>query len=295
MFNSVVTIDQTERGLDYKFREMMTQDAGQLRQPGLSFKLPFVSSVKPINIALQQRDYENVMTYTKDNQVIDARLSVMFRIPEGKIIEIYSNNPDWESKLEKAVLDSAKSAFGRQEAQNVAQNREKIMEEVTQETAAKVRDLLGLEVQSVLMPNFDFDDAFEHAVSQAANAKAELNRKQTELEQQKVEKEKTIVNAEASAEAQKKAADAEAYQISMKAKADADGLLLRKEAEAAGFQKVVNAIGKDNIDVYLITGTWDGKGNIVPTVNGSGGGGTIVDLRQIAPQAVTPAAPRPAP
>lgn len=283
---SFTILDETERGIDYNLGKMATESVEDLRQPGFSLKMPFFTSVKKVDISLQQRDFENVETYTQDNQVINAKLSVMFRIPTEQLISIYKNNPDWESKLERTVFDAAKSALGKQEAQNVAQNREEIMKSVTEETNRQVRNLLGLDVVAVKMPDFTFDEKFEDAVAEAARAKAVLDQKRTELEQQRVEKDKTIVNAEAKNEAARLAADAEAYRLQREKEGEAVGKLALAKAEAEGFTKIVQAIGQENIDTYLQTSKWKGD---VPQVSGSAGG-TIVDLRTVAP-AVAPKGP----
>ena len=285
---SFTILDETERGIDYSLGKMVTQDVSELRQPGFSLKMPFLTSVKKVDISLQQRDYVDVETYTQDNQVINAKLSVMFRIPTEELVDIYKNNPDWESKLERTVYDAAKSALGKQEAQNVAQNREEIMKSVTEETNRQVKQLLGLDVVAVKMPDFTFDDAFEDAVATAARAKAVLDQKRTELEQQRVEKDKAIVKAEADNESARLAADAEAYRLQKEKEGEAKGKLALAEAEAKGFQQIVSAIGQENIDTYLKTSKWNGD---VPQVSGSEGG-TIIDLRSAGPVVTTKPAPK---
>lgn len=277
-------IDQTQLGIDYRLGKMITDSADQLRTPGLNLKVPFITSIKKVQIDLQQRDYDNVVTYTKDNQIIDAKLSVFLKIPAEEIVSIYRNNPAWESKLETTVADSFKSALGKQEAQNVAFNRDAIMKTVTEEVAHDVRALLGINITDVKMPNFDFDDDFEKAVGLAANEKAVLERKRTELEQSRVDKDKAVVTAEGKALAEKEAAGATAFRIEAEAKAQANGELAKLKAQAEGFQQVADAVGKENMGTYLTTNKWKGD---VPQV--SGGGGTIVDLRQVAPVATAPA------
>ena len=285
---SFTILDETERGIDYRLGKMVTQDISELRPQGFSLKTPFLTSVKKVDISLQQRNYTEVETYTKDNQVITANLSVFFTIPSEKIVSIYKNNPDWEQKLEITVLDAAKSALGKQEAQNVAQNREEIMKTVTEDTRRQVSALLGIQVSEVKLPEFVFDADFEKSVADAARAKADLNRKQTELEQQRVEKDKTVVDAEARNEAAKLDADAEAYRLQKEKEGEAKGKLALAEAEAKGFQQIVGAIGQENIDTYLKTSKWNGD---VPQVSGSEGG-TIVDLRASAPVVTTRPAPK---
>lgn len=287
---SFTILDETQRGIDYRLGKMTTQSVDDLRPQGFSLKTPFLTSVKKVDISLQQRNYPKVETYTKDNQVITADLSVFFTIPTDKIVAIYKNNPDWETKLQTTVLDAAKSALGKQEAQNVAQNREEIMKTVTEDTRRQVSSLLGIQISEVKLPEFTFTEDFETSVAAAARAKAVLNQKNTELEQQRVEKDKTIVDAEARNEAAKLAADAEAYRLQKEKEAEAIGRLALAEAEAKGFREIVAAIGRENIDTYLKTSKWDGA---EPQV--LGGGSTIVDVRGAAAATTRPAPAAPAP
>lgn len=252
---SCVQTDETERTATYTMGKLDTVNSSQLRGPGVSLKIPFVQSVAKMRVDQQDVTYKGVSTYTKDNQVITAKLTVIYRIPEDQIPNILRNNPDYMSKMEQTVMDSAKSALGQQEAQNVAQNRERIMISVTEQTQRQVKKLLGIQVVDVKMPNFDFDDAFEAAVSQAANAKADLQKKQTELQQAEVDAKKVRVDA-----------DAEAY----KKQAEAEG-------EAKGFERIAEAVGRENMDTYLITKKWNGK---IPVVAGEGA--SIVDVGALA-------------
>jgi membrane protease subunit HflK len=277
----VVKLDQTELGIDYSFGKMTTEKTADLRQPGLNFKIPFVQDIRRVKISQQQRNYEAVATYTKDNQKITASVSVFFRVPSDKMLDIYKNNPDWETKLETAIESSYKNALGKEEAQSVAQNREIIMSKVTSETKKEVAELLGIEVTQVLLPNYDFNKEFDIAVADAANAKAELSKKQTMLEQQKVDAMTAVAKANGERDSAKARAEGEAFAIEATVSAQAKGALLLKEAEAKGFEAIVNAIGRENMDAYLKTSKWKGEGSLVPMVSGSGTS-TIVDARQAA-------------
>lgn len=269
-FGSVVMIPQTSRGVDYRFGKMTTDNTAELRQPGMSFKVPFITGVEKVQVSQQQEDYENVTTYTKDNQIITASLSVYFKVPEDHIVDIYKSNPNWDSMLQSAVFDSYKSALGGNFAQDIAQNRDLIMKQVTEETQTKVRNLLGIEITQVMMPNFDFNKEFEVAVADAANAKAELNKKMTQLEQAKVDAQTRVVQATAESTSEKAKADGSAYAI-----------VKNKEAEAEGFRKISDAIGQGNMSAYLYTSRWSGN---VPTVM-TGGGGQIFDMQALVDKA----------
>jgi regulator of protease activity HflC (stomatin/prohibitin superfamily) len=284
VFNSVSFVGQTERGIDYRFGKIVTDNTADLRTPGLNFKTPFVDSIAKVRTDLQQANYTSLETYTKDNQTIHADLSVFFKIAPDKILEIARNNPDWEAKLETTAINSFKSALGDEEAQNVAQHRADIMKRVTQETAARVMGLLGIEITDVQMPNYNFDKEFVDAVAKAANAKADLNRKQTELEQAKVDAQSAVARQQGISDAQRVEADAKAYVTRQTAQADADGNLAKATAEAKGFDAIAKSIGQGNMQTYMLTKRWNGS---VPTV--SGGNANVLDLRTLAPAASNPA------
>lgn len=261
-FSSFTTLKETERGIDYQFGKMKTGTVENLRGSGFSFKAPWTSVTK-VAIDLQSENYDDVHTYTKDNQVITATLSVMYKIPQTQIVNIYKNNPDWKTKLETTVFDAAKSALGHQEAQNVAQNRDAIMKAVTLETQTKVRQLLNIEVIDVKMPNFEFTKDFENSVADAAKSKAELNRKITEKEQASVDSAKTVINAQAAKSKAQLEADAAAYTT-----------IKTKEAEAQAFERIQSAVGRENMGTYLTTTKWNGQ---YPSVV-AGNGGSILNI-----------------
>jgi regulator of protease activity HflC (stomatin/prohibitin superfamily) len=286
--DSVVIVDQTERGIDYRMGKMTTTDGKDLRQPGFSLKTPFLTSVKKVRLDKQDVLYEKQETFTKDNQTIHGDLAVTFRIPEGNIVSIYKNNPNYESILKNTVLNATKTMFGQQEAQNVAQNRGDIVKKITEETQKEVGALLGIEVIKVQLPNFDFDEQFRRAVADAANAKAVLNQKQTELEQQRVEKDKAIVNAEARAGEQKAKSDADAYSTQRAAEAEikaaeaqataaksqAEAQLTLASSEAGSLAKIRAAVGPQNMGTWLTTKVW--KGDVPQVVAGGGASAPIV-------------------
>ena len=253
--NSMTIVDETERGLTYRFSKLLTKDKSELRQPGLNFHWPW-ETIKEVRTDLQHIEIKDMHTYTKDNQPITLEITPFFKLEEDNLVNIYRNNPDWETKLVSATTDAVKSALGHTEAQNVAQHRDSIMIEVTKETATQVQDLLNIGVASVLMPNYDFNDEYETAVAKASNEKAALNAKQTQYEQSLIDKKKKIVDAEAASESEKLKADGEAY-----------ATLTRKKAESEGFKLVQGVIGEQNMGTYLFTSNWDGK---TPVAVGTG-------------------------
>ncbi len=301
---SFYTVGEVERGLKYRFGKLQTQETKDLIQPGLNFKVPFIEDVKTPRIDQQQIDLEGVQTYTKDNQVITASLAIIFKLSPDQLIRIAKENPEWKQKLKTVVADNFKGALGQEEAQNVASNRPTIMKNMTIATIERVKKLYGIGIMDVQMPDFAFDKAFDVAVRDAANEKAELEKQKTVREKADVLAATKVIEANADRDAAKAAAEATAYKIEIDKKAEAAGILSTKmaeakgieaikNAEAAGFKNIVSSIGKENIDTYLTTQAW--KGN-VPQIQAGGGNSAamILDARTAA-VVTTPALPVPAP
>lgn len=264
-FGATYSVDETQRALVYQFGQLTTTSQKDVVGPGLHFKLPFVQSVKKYNVSFEQENLKDVQTYTKDNQVITANLSYLYRAPRTNLIRLARENPDWEAKMQTAVIDSVKGALGQYDATAIALNRNAIMAAVTKQVSQKVKNLYGIEVRDVQMTNFDFTDAFEKGVETAAAAKNDQIRKRTELENARIDAEKTVVQERAKADASRISTDAEAYKS-----------LTVKQAEASGYREIAGSIGAANMDDYLYTQKWNGT---VPQIQG---GQTIADARGVA-------------
>ncbi len=262
---SAYSVDETQRGLQYQFGELQTTQQTEVIGPGLHFKVPFIQAVKKYNVSFEQENLKDVQTYTRDNQKITSNLSYLYRAPQSSLIRLARENPDWEAKMQTAVIDSVKGALGQYDATAIALNRNAIMASVTKQVSEKVKGLYGVEVRDVQMTNFDFSDAFEKGVETASAAKNDQIRKKTELENARIDAEKTVVNEQAKADASRLATDAQAYNS-----------LKIKQSEADGFRAIAGSIGESRMGDYLYTQKWNGS---VPTIQG---GATIADARGVA-------------
>ncbi|MFZ4762788.1 MAG: SPFH domain-containing protein [Alphaproteobacteria bacterium] len=269
IFTSVQTLKQTEVGVDYEFGRIVTLKPSEFRQPGLSFKLPW-RSVKAMDLSQQHLEIGNLETYTKDNQKIHVELTVIYRIPQDKVIEILERNPNYQQTLQSTATNAMKIVLGKNNAQDIAFNREQIIKDVTVEVEREASKLLGLEIVTTQVANFKFEQGFEQGIAQAAQAKAVLTQKQTEQQQIEVEAKTTAIKAQGDANAIKINADATAYAT-------------QKQAEA--YRTLVKEIGSENVAAYFLTQKWNGQ---VPAVLNFGGGSAIV---QTPAELLKPAAP----
>jgi regulator of protease activity HflC (stomatin/prohibitin superfamily) len=275
-YDSFFIVPETSRGLIYNMGKLAAKDPSDLRRPGLNFKLPFVQSAKLMPVSLQQINLEKENIYTKDSQDLDANIQITYTLPEDKLVDIARNNPNYGPVLIQTVRQALKDSFGRTEATDIPSTRNILMKDSTDNARKLVSDQLGIRIQNITMPNFEYNNAFKAAVVRATQMKAEAERSRQEVEKTKAEAESKREAARGSADAVKIAADADLH---------------RAQKEAEGFRALTGAIGEKNLPAYWNSQKWDGK---LPTVNG--GVLPMMDVGKVAGGSPAPApAPAPAP
>jgi len=274
-YDSFFTIAETERGLMYNMGKLAANDVSDLRKPGLNFKLPFVQSVKKMPIGQQQIPLENENIYTKDSQDLNATILLTYNLPEANLINIARRNPDYGRVLVDTVRQALKDSFGRKEATDIPATRNAIMRDATDNARTLVNNQLGINIQNITMPNFDYNNAFKSAIVRATQMKAEAERARQEVEKIKAESDSKRETAHALADVARTTADANLY---------------KAQKEAQGIQAITGAIGEKNLPQYWAMQRWNGQ---LPTV--TGGSVPVVDVSKITGAAAASASKSPAP
>lgn len=78
--SSWYTIDETERGVLLRNGALVG-----VIEPGLSFKVPFIESVKLISIQSQVTLYDRLQAYSKDQQAATLRVSVSWHVAPSEV------------------------------------------------------------------------------------------------------------------------------------------------------------------------------------------------------------------
>jgi regulator of protease activity HflC (stomatin/prohibitin superfamily) len=256
LWGSWYTIDQGELGV-----VLRNGAVTQIADPGLHFKVPFIDGVVEMSTRNTKWTWEKMQTYSRDIQLADLRVSVNLRPDPGRVGEIYGafGTKYVDSIVSPAVTRITKEIFGQYTAAQVVMNRARLGGEVEASVRAALANE-GIIIESVQLENIDFSKAYEQAIEAAMQAEAEVKKTTQQLERQKVEAEKTVVDAKAKAEAAKAEADGRAYAIEAQARADALRIKLRGDAEAAAIDARGEALKKNATLVELIAAErWDGK------------------------------------
>lgn len=83
--SSFYTIDAGDRGVILRNGKVVgTAD------PGLSFKLPIIDSVKKISVQTHAQVYEKVLVYSRDQQTANLQVSVNYRLLPDEVEKIYT-------------------------------------------------------------------------------------------------------------------------------------------------------------------------------------------------------------
>lgn len=221
------TVDQGERGV------MLRNGAVTgVSEPGLGFKMPMIDRVVDIDVRSRAQVYENVLAYSRDQQVAGLTLSVNYRVPADQVISVYENYGGVDQLrsrvLDRQVMDESKNVFGRFNAATAIQDRSRLVAEIQ---AAVQEAVMGpIIIESVQIENIDFSDAYEQSIEQRMLAEVEVERVRQNAERERVQAEIAVIQAEAAADARVAQATAEAEAIRMQGEAEAYAIQARGDA-----------------------------------------------------------------
>jgi regulator of protease activity HflC (stomatin/prohibitin superfamily) len=234
---SFYTIDAGERGVILRNGKVVGT-----AEPGLSFKLPIVDSVREITVQTQARLYEKVMVYSRDQQSAELQISVNYRLPADQVQTIYTEYGGKDGVmtrlLDRQVPEEVKNVFGRFNAVTAIQERERLSKEV-QEAIQNATKNPVLIVESVQIENIDFSEAYEQSIEQRMLAEVEVQKVQQNAQREKVQAEILVIQAKAEADAKKLQGDAEAHAINARGKALRDNPSLVELVQAEKWNGVL--------------------------------------------------------
>jgi len=102
-------------------------------------------------------------------------------------------------QVKPRVFEIMKQHVAKYEAETLIENREKVRDEVLKTCRERLRDIV--DVQDVVISNFDFSDAYEQAIEKKQVALQESLQAENELKKAKIEAEQAIETARGEAEA----------------------------------------------------------------------------------------------
>ncbi|MCP5431923.1 MAG: prohibitin family protein [Alphaproteobacteria bacterium] len=262
---SFYTIDQGELGVVLRLGKV-----DHVAGPGFNVKVPFVDSIVRVSVRTEKLLYDNLPSYSKDVQEAQIRISVNYRVNPANVADLYARYGTRyvDRAISPVVPERLKEVFGQFQAATVTADRVRLGQDVEEAIRTGVpQDLIIIESSQI--ENIDFSDAYETAIEAAAQAEAEVRKSRNQLERERIEAEKVIVQAQARAESVRQAAQAEA-----------DAIRLRGESEALAIKAKGDALRQNPELVTLIAAEkWNGE---LPTTQVPGAALPFITIPQKA-------------
>ncbi len=227
IFGSFYTVDQGEEAV-----LITTGAVSSVEGPGLHFKLPFVQSIRRVSTQSHVEDFDAMESYSRDQQPAAIDISVTYRVPPGSSDELYAEYGTFETMVGRLIQQRLpaifKNVFGQYDALSAIQQRAKLNSDAL---AALQEGITGpVVIESVQIKDIKFSPAYEAAIEAKQTATVEVQRRQQELAQQKIEAEITVTKAQAQADSQVAAAKAQAQATELAGLAEASAIKAKGDA-----------------------------------------------------------------
>ncbi len=229
--------------------EKVLGEAKTVKTPGTYFSFWLTNTYDYYDTKVQNVDIL-ASAYSSDAQTMDIQMTLQYQIMDDKVLEVanqYGSLATLQSRIQSIAIEKTKSILSSYKAMDIIADRASMSPAVE----AAIKEAIGndyfVNVNTVVLTNIDFSDAFEQAVEEKMIAE------QSKLKAE-YENETKIAQAEAEATAKLKAAEAE-IEI---AKAEAEALKIAAEAEAAA-NKIINDSLTDEIIKEHYLEKWNGE------------------------------------
>ena len=248
-----------------------------VRDAGTNFDLWFINQYQKYDTKVQNVDIVTA-AYSSDAQTMDIAMTLQYQIMPDKVIDIatqYGSLEVLQNRIQSIAIEKTKAVLSSYKAMDIIAQRSQISPAVEEAIKVAIGDEYFVKVNTVVLSNIDFSDAFETAVedkmiAEQAKLKAEYDN-ETKVAQAKAEaeakKEAAAAEAEAKvlaneaeirvAEAQAAAKLKEAQAQKAIAEAEAEAIRVKAEAEAEANRIISESITPELLD-KIIAENWNG-------------------------------------
>lgn len=262
-FGSWYTVDQGERGVITRFGAVVG-----VAEPGLGFKVPFITSVTHLSVQTQKLQLDNEEAYSQDQQPAHLELSVNYSVVPGEVADVYAQFSNIENLEARLILprvrQQLKNIFGHYTAATAISQRDRLNSEVRTAIQNAVKG--PVEIEGVQIEDLKFSPAYEEAIEARMTAEVEVQKSRQKVENEKQLAQITITQAQAKADSQ----------LAL-AKAEAEAARIRGEAEASAIKAKGDAL-KENPGLvqFTLADRWNGT---LPTTMVPGGSVPFIDVK----------------
>lgn len=209
-------------------------DIKEVRTAGTYFDFWITEKYDYYDAKVQTLDIRD-NAYSKDAQTMDLNMTVQYQIDTGKVKEIattYGSLEALSAKIQSVSIERTKSVLSSYSAMEIIETRASISPEVEKTIKGAISESYYVSINTAVLTNIDFSDAFEQTVEQKMIAEQEQLKAQYEAEKAKIEAEATADVAKIKAEAELAVAKLAAEARIAAAQGDAQAQVELAKAEA---------------------------------------------------------------
>lgn len=237
-----------------------------VRDAGTNFDLWFINKYQKYDTKVQNVDI-NTTAYSSDAQTMEVAMTLQYQIMVDKVIDIatqYGSLEILQNRIQSIAIEKTKAVLSSYKAMNIIAERAQISPAVEEAIKNAIGEEYFVKVNTVVLSNIDFSDAFEAAVedkmiAEQAKLKADYEN-QTKVAQAAAEAEAQLKKAQAEIEIAK--AEAEAKKIAAEGEAVANKILTDSITDELLEKILVERWNGELPDTYV--GDGDGLGMILP-------------------------------
>ena len=172
-----------------------------VRDNGLNFKIPFIQSIRKINVQTQKEQVD-ASAASSDLQTVTTVVALNYHLDPDAVGKMYQEiGDDYKTKvIDPRIQDVVKATTAKHTAEQLITRREQVKDETTQLLREQLRESYII-VESVAFVNFDFSGSFNNAIEAKVTAEQNALSAKNKLEQVKYEAEQRVTEAKGEAEA----------------------------------------------------------------------------------------------
>lgn len=221
----------------------------RIAEPGTNFDLWFINEYDNYDTKVQNVDIATA-AYSSDAQTMNIAMTLQYQVMPDKVMDIatqYGSLQILQSRIQSVAIEKTKAVLSSYKAMDIIAQRSAISPAVEEAIKSAIGNDYYVKVNTVVISNIDFSDAFEQAVedkmiAEQAKLKADY------------ENDKKVAAAAAEAEARLREAEAQkAIAI-----AEAEALLIQAEAEAEANRIITSSITDKLLD-KIMAERWNGE------------------------------------
>ncbi|MBX7149125.1 prohibitin family protein [bacterium] len=196
-FSPFSLVGPGERGVVVRLGAVQDKVLGE----GLHFKVPMMEKIEIIDVKTQKVEVD-APSFSKDLQNVDTRIALNYHLDPATVQRLLQEiGSDYEFRvIAPAIQESVKSATAQFTAAELVSERPKVKDAITKALTERLHPRHIL-VDDFSIVNFDFSDAYEHAVEEKQVAQQNALKAENDLRRITIEADQRVAQAKGEAEA----------------------------------------------------------------------------------------------